>query len=49
MMISTTNTPAAQINDGDIDRKKVAIEKPAGQPSRLVGADLSPRPYFSLD
>jgi hypothetical protein len=35
MMISTT-TLAARINDGDIDRKKVAIEKPAGQPGGLL-------------
>jgi hypothetical protein len=29
-------TLAAQINDGDIDRERVAIEKPAGQPGGLL-------------
>jgi hypothetical protein len=37
------DTLAAQFNDGDIDRKRVAMEKPAGQPGGLVSADLSRR------
>ena len=36
------NTLAAQFNDCDIDRKRVAMEKPDGQPGGLVSADLSP-------
>ncbi|WP_154073107.1 hypothetical protein [Bradyrhizobium erythrophlei] len=42
------STLAAQINDGDIDRKRVAIEKPAGQPGGLIGVDRSPALHIAV-